>query len=117
MLLSHGCQLFEELAENDGAVDYVFHPQCLGLLLQPGRAAATPEQGAVQRLAAVPDVRERQLSGVPSSRGAVGVSEDQVSKRRLSAFYWEVGMSQENVIAKFLNVSPNKSWIYFRQFE
>lgn len=36
VLLSQGRQLLEELAEDDGAVDGVLHPQRLRLLLQAG---------------------------------------------------------------------------------
>lgn len=89
VLLRQGGQLFEELTEDDGAVHGVLHPQRLGLLLQAGgsstTAAAAPEQRAVQRMAAIPDVREGQLGGVPGPGRAVGVAEDQVSKRRLAA--------------------------------
>lgn len=89
MLLRQGGQLFEELAEDDGAVHGVLHPQRLGLLLQAAAAApataAAPEQRAVQRVAAIPDVREGQLGGVPGPGGTVGVAEDQVSERRLAA--------------------------------
>lgn len=94
VLLRQGGQLFEELTEDDGAVHGVLHPQRLGLLLQAGgspaaaaasSATAAPEQRAVQRMAAIPDVREGQLGGVPGPGGAVGVAEDQVSKRRLAA--------------------------------
>lgn len=93
VLLCQGGQLFEELTENDGAVHGVLHPQRLGLLLQaggpaPAGATAAPEQRAVQRMAAVPDVREGQLGGVPGPGRAVGVAEDQVSKRRLAALDW-----------------------------
>lgn len=92
MLLSQGGQLFEKLAEDDGRVDGVLHPQRLRLLLQArsAAAAAASEQSAVQRLAAVPDVCERQLGGVPSPGGTVGVAKDQVSQRRLTTFYWRV---------------------------
>lgn len=91
MLLSQGSQLLEELAEDDGAVHGVLHSQRLGLLLQPrgpsSRAAAAPEQSAVQRLAAVSHVRQGQLSGVPSPGRAVGVTKDQVPQRWLTAFH------------------------------
>lgn len=98
VLLSQGSQLLEELAEDDGAVDGVLHPQSLRLLLQAGRpssaASAAPEQSAVQRLAAVSYVREGELSGVSSSRRAVGVTEDEVAEGRLSTFHQGIGASQ-----------------------
>ena len=70
-------QLFQELGEDDGAVNGVLHPQCLSLLLQPSGPA--PEQGAVQRLAAVSHVSQGKLSGVARPRGAVCVAEDEVA--------------------------------------
>lgn len=90
VLLSQGGQLFEELAEDDGAVDGVLHPQCLGLFLQargPSTPAA-PEQSTVQRMTAVPDMCEGQLGGVPGPGRAVGVAKYQVSERWLAALNW-----------------------------
>ncbi|TNN45287.1 hypothetical protein EYF80_044517 [Liparis tanakae] len=72
VLLGQGGQLLEELAEHDGAVDGVLHPQRLRLLLDGGGAAGALEQGAVQRLAAVAHVREGQLGGVPRPGRAAG---------------------------------------------
>lgn len=90
VLLRQGCQLFEELTEDDGAVHGVLHPQRLGLLLQAGgpAPAAAPEERAVQRMAAIPHVREGQLGGVPGPGRAVGVAEDQVSEGWLAALDW-----------------------------
>lgn len=87
MLLSQGGQLFEELAEDDGTVDGIFHPQRLGLfLLASGTAPCTaPEQSVVQGLASISHVTEGQLSSVPSPRRAVGVTKDQVSDRWFTA--------------------------------
>lgn len=89
VLLSQGGQLFEELAEDDGTVDGIFHSQCLGLfLLASGTAAcAAPEQAVVQGLASVSHVTEGQLSSMSSPRRAVGVTKDQVSNRWFTALH------------------------------
>lgn len=89
VLLSQRSQLLEELAEDDGTVDGVFHPQRLGvLLLASGSTPRTgPEQSVVQRLASVSHVTEGQLSSVPSPRRAVGVTQDQVSDRGFTALH------------------------------
>lgn len=88
MLLSEGSQLLEKLAEDNGAVDGVLHSQCFGLLLKAGRtSAAAPEEGTVQRLAAVPYVCKGELSGVSSPRWTVCVTENQVSQRWLSTLH------------------------------
>lgn len=90
MLLSQGSQLLEELAEDNGTVDGILHPQSLGLLLQARgpAASAAPEQSAVQGLAAVPYVCQGQLSGVSSPGRAVGVSKDKVAERWLTTLHW-----------------------------
>lgn len=90
VLLSQGSQFLEELAEDDGTVHGVLHPQRLGLLLQARSppASAAPEQSAVQWLAAIAHVCEGQLGGVPCPGRAVGVTKDQVSERRLTALHW-----------------------------
>lgn len=89
VLLSQGGQLFEELAEDDGTVDGIFHSQRLGLfLLASGTTPCTgPEQGVVQWLASVSHVTEGQLSSVPSPCRAIGVTKDQVSDRWFTALH------------------------------
>lgn len=89
VLLSQRSQLLEELAEDDGTVDGVFHPQRLGLFLLAGGSAPRtgPEQSVVQRLASVSHVTEGQLGSVPSPRRAVGVAQDQVSNGRFTALH------------------------------
>ena len=91
VLLGQRGQLLEELGEDHGAVDGVLDAQRLGLTLQAGggrggRGAA--EERAVQRLAAVAHVRVSQLGGVARAGRAVGVAQDQVAQRRLTALHW-----------------------------
>lgn len=109
VLLSQGGQLLEELAEDDGTVDGVLHPQRLGLFLQARRpsASAAPEQSAVQWLAAVPYVCEGQLSGVTSPGGTVGVAEDQFSQRWLTTLHWRSKTSGLRVVTFKNNFNKN----------
>lgn len=98
VLLSQGSQLLEELTEDDSTVHSILYSQCLSLLLQAGGPSAAPEQSAVQRLATVSYVCEGQLSSVPSPGRAVGVTKDQVSKRWLTALYWNMKTLNVHVI-------------------
>lgn len=78
VLLSQGGQFFEELAEDDGTVDGIFHSQGLSLFLLAGGTTpcTAPEQSVVQGMASISHVTEGQLSSVPSPRRAIGVTKD-----------------------------------------
>lgn len=90
VFLCQSGQLLEEFWEYHCAVNRVFHAQRLSLLLQPRRPCAhhhAPEEDAVQRLTAIPDVGQSCLSRMPCPRRTVSVPQDQIAQRWLPTLH------------------------------